>query len=462
MINDTATIVAQATPPGIGGVGVIRLSGKDALSIANKIFDKPSQYFSPRVAKLVNCLDQEKEIIDKGLALYFPKPNSFTGEDVIEFHCHGGPVVVDIIIKTMLLAGARQARPGEFSERAFLNDKIDLVQAEAIADLIDSSSEQAARNAIKSLQGVFSKQIHSLVESLTQLRIYIEAAIDFPDEEGVEFLSDGKVEKNLFEIIEELSLLIKEAGQGVIVQEGMSVVLVGEPNVGKSSLLNTLSRQDSAIVTDIAGTTRDVLKEKIDIDGMPVHIIDTAGLRESEDPIEQEGIKRAWNEIEKADQILYLIDSRKMEKIKTEDAWATFVARLPNTKKVCLIENKIDLSGKLPEQGFIEFENSKVPYVRISIKRKQGLEGLKLHLKRCMGYETQSEGSFAARRRHLEALNAAADYLNQGKVQLVEMRAGELLAEDLRLAQQKLGEITGDISSDDLLGRIFSSFCIGK
>ena len=462
MLNDYDTIVAQATPSGIGGVGIIRLSGSKALDIAAKITSQSLNYFSPRMAKMISCIDQQGNLIDKGLVLYFPNPHSFTGEDVVEIHCHGGPVVVDILIRTLIALGARQARPGEFSERAFLNDKIDLVQAEAIADLIESSSEQAARNAVRSLEGVFSAKIITLVEQLIQLRIYIEAAIDFPDEEGVEFLSDGKVDKQLSDVISKVELLAEEAKQGIIIQEGMSVVLAGEPNAGKSSLLNCLARRDSAIVTAIAGTTRDVLKEKINIDGMPLHIIDTAGLRESPDIIEQEGIRRAWLEIEKADQIIYLVDSEKIDEIDTQRAMLNFSKKLPNMDKLCLLENKVDITEKKVEQLSVSMNAFEIPLIRLSIKNEKGLDLLKQFLKNTMGLANNNEGGFTARRRHLESIKQALSFLLQGQNQLLTMKAGDLLAEDLRLAQNALSEITGAFSSDDLLGRIFSSFCIGK
>ena len=349
------------------------------------------------------------------------------------------------------------ARPGEFSERAYLNDKLDLAQAEAIADLIDSVSEQAARNAVRSLQGEFSKQVHQLVDKLTHLRIYVEAAIDFPEEE-IDFLADGKVLNDLEQIQQQLSAVRQNASQGALMQEGMTVVIAGRPNAGKSSLLNALSGRDSAIVTDIAGTTRDVLREHIHIDGMPLHIIDTAGLRETPDQVEQIGVQRAWDEINKADRVLLMVDSTTTEATDPHLIWPDFVDRLPPSARISVIRNKIDQSQ---EQAGIDLSTS-TPVVRLCAKSGQGVDNLKQHLKQVMGYTGGTEGGFSARRRHIDALDQAEEYLNNGHYQLMTMGAGELLAEDLRMAQTALGEITGQISADDLLGKIFGSFCIGK
>ncbi|EGG99837.1 GTPase and tRNA-U34 5-formylation enzyme TrmE [gamma proteobacterium IMCC2047] len=399
-------------------------------------------------------------MIDQGVALLFTAPASFTGEHVLELQGHGGQVVMDLLLKEIIKLGARQARPGEFSERAFLNNKIDLTQAEAIADLIDSSSEQAARNAVKSLQGEFSKRIHDLVEALIMLRMYVEAAIDFPEEE-IDFLADSKVGSDLNEVIQRLGRVLVEAHQGAALQEGMNVVMAGLPNAGKSSLLNRLSGKDSAIVINIPGTTRDVLREHIHIDGMPLHIIDPAGLRDSPDEIEQEGIRRAWSEIKKADRILLVVDASNVKETHPHDIWPDFVDHLEGLSNITVIQNKCDLLNVEP--AFINAEGDQsCPVIRLSAKQGEGIDLLTNHLKDCMGYQAGSEGNFSARRRHLDALERAQTFLETGQRQLQAAQAGELLAEDLRQAQQCLSEITGEFSSDDLLGRIFSSFCIGK
>lgn len=448
------TITAQATAPGRGGVGIIRVSGPDALAIAREVLRIDPK---PRFAHYGPFYDGNGEVMDEGIALYFPNPNSFTGEDVIEFQGHGGPVILDMLLKRILSLGVRQANPGEFSERAFLNDKMDLTQAEAIADLIESTSEQAARSALRSLQGAFSVRVNGLVESLIELRIYVEAAIDFPEEE-IDFLADGKVSADLAGIIGRLSDVIREADQGSILREGMNVVIAGRPNAGKSSLLNALAGKEAAIVTDIAGTTRDVLREHIHIDGMPLHVIDTAGLRETDDVVEQIGVERAFREIEEADRVLLMVDSSSSESVDPHNIWPEFVDRLPSREKLTVIRNKIDLTGE--EAGLDASEG--VPVLRVCAMSESGLVDLKDHLKACMGFEGAMEGGFSARRRHLDALRRAGELLENGQLQLEHMGAGELLAEDLRQAQKVLGEITGEFSSDDLLGRIFSSFCIGK
>ena len=448
--QNTDTIAAIATPPGRGGVGIIRVSGPQAKSIAEKILLKVPQ---PRLAEYLPFLDQNNDVIDSGLALYFVAPNSFTGEDVLELQGHGGPVVMDLLLQQVVKLGARIANPGEFSERAFLNDKVDLAQAEAIADLIEAGSEQAAKSAVKSLQGEFSHWIDESVEALTHLRMYVEAAIDFPEEE-IDFLSDGHVTKSLENILAEMDRIFASAQQGVLLRDGMRVVLIGQPNTGKSSLLNALAGRDSAIVTNIAGTTRDVLREEINIEGMPLHVIDTAGLRESEDVVEQEGIKRTWAEINQADRALLLVDdktgiTKDDEKIRQQ---------LPKSLEVTIVHNKIDLSDGKPALK----EKDGNTDIALSAKTGEGVDLLREHLKTIMGYTGLTEGVFLARRRHLDALIRAKDHVLNGQSQLQESKAGELLAEDLRQAQQALGEITGFVSSDELLGRIFSSFCIGK
>lgn len=450
---NTDTIAAIATAPGRGGVGILRVSGPKARQVAETLVKQPLQ---PRHAHYCAFHSSAGEVLDQGIALFFPGPNSFTGEDVLELQGHGGPVILDLLLREITRLGIRLARPGEFSERAFLNDKLDLAQAEAIADLIDATTEQAARNALHSLQGAFSARIHELVEALIRLRIYVEAAIDFPEEE-IDFLSDGHVAREFEQIEERLAAVFREARQGALVRDGMRVVIAGRPNAGKSSLLNALSGRESAIVTSIEGTTRDVLREHIHIDGMPLHIIDTAGLRDSPDEVEQIGIQRAWEEIRQADRILLLVDARSTDEQRPEVLWPEFVAQLPDPAKLTLIRNKVDLTQE--SAGFL---NSTGNVLGISAVTGAGMDTLKQHLKDIMGYQHTGESGFTARRRHLDALERAQDYLRAGKAQLHGYAAGELLAEDLRQAQNALSEITGEFTPDDLLGRIFSSFCIGK
>ena len=449
------TIVAQATPPGRGGVGILRISGPKAQEVAQAVLGKLPK---ARYAEYLPFLANDGSTLDEGIALFFPNPHSFTGEDVLELQGHGGPVILDLLLKRILeISGVRIARPGEFSERAFLNDKLDLAQAEAIADLIDASSEQAAKSAISSLQGVFSKKVNALVESLIHLRIFTEAAIDFPEEE-IDFLSDGKIEAELNQVIERLNEVRQEAKQGTLLREGMKVVIAGRPNAGKSSLLNALAGRDAAIVTNIAGTTRDVLREHIHIDGMPLHIIDTAGLREASDEVERIGIERAWQEIEQADRVLFMVDSTTTIETNPEKLWPEFIERLPKNIPVTVIRNKADLTGEA--LGYSEEEGYAL--IQLSARTGEGVTLLREHLKQAMGFSSSTEGGFLARRRHLQALEKAAEHLNNGQYQLITFHAGELLAEELRLAQEALSEITGEFTSDDLLGRIFSSFCIGK
>lgn len=450
--GDRDIIAAVATPPGRGGVGIVRVSGRGLAAFVRPLITRK---LVPRTAHFSDFVAGDKQVIDQGIVLFFPAPHSFTGEDVVEFHGHGGPVVMDQLLDRVLELGARLARPGEFSERAFLNDKIDLAQAEAIADLIDASSRQAARSALRSLQGEFSRRVRHLVESLVQLRIYIEAAIDFPEEE-IDFMADDRIKNDLLKLQSQLKELLAEATQGTLLQEGMSVVIAGRPNAGKSSLLNALSGRDAAIVTDVAGTTRDVLRERIHIDGMPLHIVDTAGLRSSGDAVETEGIRRAWAEIDKADRILLVLDSTVDQEFHPVNFWPELFARIRERKNITLVMNKIDLAGFSPTVTHGHF-----PCVRLSAKTGQGIHLLREHLKNCMGFQGTVEGSFTARRRHLEALERAGVFLESARMQL-EQRGGELVAEDLRMAQQAVSEITGEFTPDDLLGRIFSSFCIGK
>ena len=450
MQTDNDTIAAIATPPGRGGVGIIRVSGPTSKQIAETILGLCP---APREASYLPFKDANNAVLDQGIALFFPSPNSFTGEDVLELQGHGGPIVLDMLLSTVVDLGARLAQPGEFSQRAFLNDKLDLAQAEAIADLIDSSSVQAARSALRSLQGEFSQRIHALVEAMIKLRMYVEAAIDFPEEE-IDFLSDKAITDQLTNIIAELKNILAQAQQGCLLREGMNVVIAGQPNAGKSSLLNKLAQRELAIVTDIAGTTRDTLRQEISIDGLPVHIIDTAGLRESSDVVEQIGIERAWSEIEQADRILLLVNDAAGI-TATDEA---IINQLPHNIAVTVVRNKIDLNN---QQASIQ-EGSIGKEIALSAKTGEGVELLTQHLKECVGYQSAGEGSFMARRRHVDALQRALELVLHGEQELKLHQAGELLAEDLRLGQEALNEITGEFSSDDLLGRIFSSFCIGK
>ena len=455
MTTARETIAAVATAQGRGGVGIVRVSGPRARAIAITLAGLEPK---PRHAHYGPWHDDDGDVIDQGLLLFFPGPHSFTGEDVLELQGHGGPVVLDMLLQRCLSLGARQARPGEFSERAFLNDKLDLAQAEAIADLIEASSAQAARNALRSLQGEFSRRVHELTERLIQLRIYVEAAIDFPEEE-IDFLADGHVLSQLDAVRDYLSTVLREAGQGALLRDGMNVVIAGRPNAGKSSLLNALAGREAAIVTDIAGTTRDVLREHIHIDGMPLHVVDTAGLRDTEDQVERIGVERALKAIGEADRVLLVVDSTAPEAADPFALWPEFLDTRPDPARVTLIRNKADLSRE--RIGLETCDDGHVT-LTLSAKSSEGLELLREHLKACMGFEQTAESGFSARRRHLEALRQAQTSLEHGRAQLTLMGAGELLAEDLRQAQQALGEITGAFSSDDLLGRIFSSFCIGK
>jgi tRNA modification GTPase len=444
---DGDTIAAIATPPGNGGVGVIRISGPSAPGIAQSLIGKSLP--KPRYAQFANFLDADGRVIDSGLLLYFAAPASFTGEQVVELQGHGGSVVLDMLLRRVLELGARLANPGEFSQRAFLNNKIDLAQAEAIADLISSGTEQAVRSAQQSMQGVFSEQINELIDELIELRVFIEAAIDFADEE-IDFLGDGVVAGRIERLRAKLAEIGKTAQQGRLLHDGMTVVLAGKPNAGKSSLLNALAGHDAAIVTDIAGTTRDVLRERIQLDGMPLHVIDTAGLHDSDNPVEQEGIRRARQEIAKADRILLLIDS-------TDPDSASLDASLPANIAVTKVFNKIDLVGGQPHA----LETPQGAEIHLSIKHRLGLDLLRQHLKQSMGFTESADNVFVARTRHIQALQLAAQAVDRAAEQL-QHQAHELVAEELRQAQTSLSAITGEFTSDDLLGEIFSSFCIGK
>ena len=443
MSVQTDTIAAIATPPGRGGVGIIRLSGPHAAKIGEKIIGPLA---TPRLATLSEFCDADGKAIDYGLAIYFPGPNSFTGEDVLELQAHGGPLVLDMLLKHVLSLGARMARPGEFSERAYLNDKLDLAQAEAIADLIDSSSETAARAAMRSLDGEFSNTINELLEKLIHLRMYVESAIDFPDEE-IDFLSDGKIQTQLDNIHAATQAVFESARQGSILREGITLVIAGKPNAGKSSLMNRLAQREAAIVTDIPGTTRDVLREAITLDGIPLHLVDTAGLRESDDVVEQQGIERARKEIEQADIILHIIDS------STENTNDDSLVNLPLSIPRIDVYNKIDLN----EVANIKHDEA----VYLSAKTGQGLDRLEQKIKKIIGLKDNTEGLFSARRRHLDALERTLSHIKAAQHHLSQ-QVGELVAEELKIAQDNLAQITGEFTSDDLLGEIFSQFCIGK
>jgi tRNA modification GTPase len=453
---DQETIVAIATASGRGGLGIIRLSGDKALSIATSI---TGIQLAPRHAHLCSFHDNAGRALDSGICLFFPGPHSFTGEDVVELQAHGGPIILDLLLRETCKLGARQADPGEFSQRAYINNKIDLTQAEAIADLINSTTARAALNASRSLQGVFSQKIEELVAQVTLVRVYVEAAIDFPEEE-IDFLKNSQLKEQLESIILEFDAVASAAKQGRLIQEGIKLVIAGKPNAGKSSLLNTLSGQDSAIVTAIEGTTRDVLREHIEIDGMPLYIIDTAGLRDSDNEIEREGIRRAWAEIESADHILLVVDGNILSNSDVDYArlWHENFQHLKREIPVTIVNNKCDLNDHHPEV----LQQDDMTVIYLSAKTGAGVELLKQHLKTSMGYNDSGEGSFSARRRHLHSLEQAKNYLLNGQQQFLQAGAGELLAEDLRLCQNSLSNITGAISSDELLGAIFSSFCIGK
>jgi len=452
------TIAAIATPPGRGGIGVVRISGSRALTLSRTLTGVDAK---ARHATRVSIHDADGRVLDDGLLLCFPGPASFTGEDVAELHCHGGPIVLAGVLRACLCHGARAAAPGEFSQRAFLNGKIDLVQAEAIADLIASDSEAAARSATRSLTGAFSRQVNELLAALTRLRVYIEAAIDFPEEE-VDFIADSDVAQRLVDLQANLEQLLQRARRGRRLRDGLRIAIAGAPNAGKSSLLNQLAEQDTAIVTDIPGTTRDVLREHIDIDGLPLHIVDTAGLREAEDAVEREGIRRARVEFASADRILLVIDaSDPQARAKDAAVQGIFTSQLPTTIPITVIYNKIDLIGASPGlEGTGEGEGDTRIY--LSARSGDGIDLLRKHLLATAGLASVESSDFSARSRHIDALESTLEHVNAAKAALDSLRAGELIAEDLRYAQDALGRITGTFSSDDLLGEIFSSFCIGK
>lgn len=452
MKNHSDIIAAIATPHGRGGVGIVRISGHTLEPFIGTLIDQLPQ---PRQAALKPFRDDRGEEIDRGLVLYFPAPGSYTGEETLELHGHGGPVIMDQLLRRVLGLGARMARPGEFSERAFLNGKLDLAQAEAVADLIAATTEEAARGALRTLKGQFSTLVNALRQDIGELRVYVEAAIDFPEEE-IDFLSGGKVEETLVNLHQQVTDILAKASRGRLLKEGIKVVIAGAPNAGKSSLLNALAESDRAIVTDVAGTTRDVLSEQININGLPVIIVDTAGLRVSPDQIEKEGIRRAWQQIADADRILWVVDGSKLA-TQAECDWLEYEQRYPERDNVTVVLNKQDLC-----RGNQNVSALKRPHRVVSALTGQGMSELKQHLHEIAGFASGESSAFTARRRHLEALEDTGSHLRRGLEYLLHDGSGELVAEELRQAQQALGQITGEVSSDDLLGEIFASFCVGK
>jgi tRNA modification GTPase len=451
-VGSPDTIAAIASPAGRGAVGVIRVSGPRVPQIATDILGALP---APRQARFSSFLDAQGKSVDEGIALYFPAPRSYTGEDVLEIQGHGGALVVDMLLQRLLELGCRMARPGEFSERAFLNGKIDIAQAEAIADLIDAGTAAAARAAVRSLQGEFSARITDLKSRITDLRAYVEAAIDFPDEE-IDFLSDNALRERLAAVFAAFESITAAARQGTLLREGLHVVIAGKPNAGKSSLLNKLAGDEIAIVTDVPGTTRDVLRQQVHLDGLPLNLVDTAGLRAAVDVVEVEGVRRARNEMARADRVLYVLDTGAGD--DDSESWAGDLDQLPAGVPVTLVFNKIDLTGSPARLD----EATSPPRVFLSARTGLGLDLLRTHLKATVGYRETESGALAARRRHLDALHRARQHVRNAADTLSSTRAFELFAEDLRLAQQDLSEITGEFTSDDLLGEIFGSFCIGK
>ena len=435
-------IAAIATAPGRGGVGVVRVSGADIAPLATAILGRVP---APRHATFSNFLDRDGQSIDEGIALVFAAPHSFTGEHVLELQGHGGPVVMNLILERCIELGARLAEPGEFSRRAFLNGKLDLAQAEAVADLIDAASTEAARSAVRSLSGAFSARIAELVEQLTRLRMLVEATLDFPEEE-IDFLRDADAFGRLDAIDASLQAVRAQAKQGVLLREGLTVVLIGQPNVGKSSLMNRLAGFEAAIVTEIAGTTRDTVREAIQIKGVPLHLVDTAGLRDTDDTVEKIGIARTWAAVEKADVALLLVDAAH----GLGEREAAILQRLPQVARLTL-HNKIDVTAEAPRAVGDE--------VWLSAKTGAGVDLLRDKLLEAAGWQAAGEGAFMARARHLDALGRAAGHLSAARAAAAQL---ELFAEELRLAQAALSEITGEFTADDLLGEIFSKFCIGK
>lgn len=440
-------IAAIATAPGRGGIGVVRISGPGLAALTRQIMGKMPP---PRRATLADFRDHHGGTIDQGVALFFPAPHSYTGEDVLELQGHGGPVVLQLLLKRCLELGARTAEPGEFTKRAFLNDKLDLAQAESVVDLIDATTEQAARCAVRSLQGAFSEQIHVLTQSLIELRALVEATLDFPEEE-IDFLQQSDAAGRLLQLRHRLQDVLRVSQQGSLLREGVHIVLAGQPNVGKSSLLNRMAGEDLAIVTDIPGTTRDAIRQILDIEGMPAHIIDTAGLRDSSDPVEKIGIARTWAAIEKADMVLLLMDATRGETAEDREILNRLPAHLP-----CLrVMNKIDLVR--PGSGTDTHGHGAM--IQLSAKTGEGVDRLRKAVREAAGWQGAEEGLYMARERHLQALRRAGECLERAAK---HGRNPELFAEELRLAQDALAAITGEFSADDLLGEIFSRFCIGK
>ncbi len=449
MADRQDTIAAIATPAGNGGIGIVRLSGRHCVQIGREISRIEAK---PRYAHFCTFRDQQDRIIDQGILIYFNGPNSYTGEDVVELHGHGGQMVLNLLLQETLLRGARLARAGEFTERAYLNDKIDLVQAEAIADLIDSVSTQAVRSAARSLEGEFSESINRSIDKLIMLRVFVESALDFPEEE-IDFLARSDLNRKLQNLIETLDDLLIRAVAGSKLRAGFRVAIIGRPNVGKSSLLNRLAQTSRAIVTEIAGTTRDTIEDTILIDGVPVNIVDTAGIRESSDLVEQEGIKRSRDEIKKADVIILMTDN---DTGLIDDAG--LLAELEANRKRVIIHNKIDMYNGVPSVQIIEG----VQHVYLSAMTGAGMEMLRDVLKHMTGVADAGEDIILARQRHINALRSAKETIVAATDAYKTTGSAELLAEELRRAQQTLGEITGEFHSDDLLGEIFSRFCIGK
>lgn len=445
--NNAEIIAAIATAPGRGGIGVVRVSGESLLPFAVALSGKLPQ---ARRAAVVDFSAADETIIDRGLLLYFPAPHSFTGEDVLELQGHGGPVVMHMLLSRCVELGARLANPGEFTQRAFLNDKLDLAQAEAVADLIDASTSAAARSAVRSLSGVFSSEVRGLVADLTGLRMLVEATLDFPEEE-IDLVRDTDVAPRLRQLIVQLNRLRQRARAGSLLRSGLHVVLAGLPNVGKSSLLNRLAGTERAIVTEFAGTTRDAVRETIQIEGIPLHIIDTAGLRETDDVVERIGIERTWKEIERADVVLQVVDARA----GVTPADHAIAVRLPSAIERIVLENKSDLAGLEPRRS----EMGGRVHLCLSARTGEGLSLLHDELLRVAGWTGHGEDVVLARERHLQALDDAESFVSGAVSRLGQM---ELCAEELRLAQEALARITGEFTADDLLGEIFSRFCIGK
>ena len=445
--NNFDTIVAISTASGAGGIGVVRVSGQLAATIAAKIL---GQCPAPRHAAYLPFYDANQQLIDRGIAIFYQNPHSYTGEDVLELQAHGGTALMQILLARCIALGARQAEPGEFTRRAYLNDKIDLAQAEAVADVINASTVEAARSAMRSLSGEFSNSINDLLAKLINLRMYVEACLDFPEEE-IDFITQGKVAEKLADIVVELNLVFAKAKQGSLLREGMHIVLVGQPNVGKSSLMNQLSGEEVAIVTPIAGTTRDAIKNIIQINGLPLHIIDTAGLRDTEDEVEKIGIARTYRALESAQVALLLIDAAH----GISENEKSILARLPQETAKIWVYNKIDTTKEAAKI----VENAQETHIYLSAKTGAGVELLKLHLLNIAGYQQNAEGVFMARARHLEAMTLVQAHLVNASAQI---KFAELLAEELKLAQEALASITGEFTPDDLLGEIFSKFCIGK